>query len=176
MNKYKRHPGEPGERFWKKVTKTETCWLWNACCMNRNGYGVFASVKELAHRYSYRLAFGEIPKGMYVCHHCDNPKCVRPDHLFLGTQRDNLHDMRRKGRDMDSVCPHLHARGSRAAGALLNEKNVFQLRRLHLFKGCSSLRIARWVKMDPAGIVRMLKGENWGHVPFPKSATDIFVG
>jgi len=87
------------DRFWSKVTKTPTCWRWTAACSGR-GYGVFKyrGRQDGAHRVSWLLTFGEIPDGLQVLHRCDNRWCVRPDHLFLGTQEDNMQDASRKGR------------------------------------------------------------------------------
>jgi hypothetical protein len=75
------------------------CWIWTGSTQVR-GYGEIISngKKIYAHRASYTVYKGDIPKGMYVCHKCDTVSCVNPDHLFLGTQRDNMHDMIRKGR------------------------------------------------------------------------------
>ena len=75
------------------------CWEWTGL-LDRNGYGKMSYQGKLmfVHRVSYSLFRGEIPRGMNVCHKCDNPKCVCPDHLFLGTQKDNMHDCIRKGR------------------------------------------------------------------------------
>lgn len=96
-------PKKPlSERFWPKVNKTETCWLWTAA-KHEFGYGVIGCPdrkgKNLkAHRVSYYLHYGPIPFGMSVLHRCDVPQCVNPYHLFLGTQRDNVDDMIDKGR------------------------------------------------------------------------------
>src|SRR5574341_1528919 len=85
------------ERFWRRVQKTDTCWFW---LTGSGTYGWFSfEGKALgAHRMSWILAHGPIPKGMCVLHHCDIPRCVRPDHLFLGTHSDNMRDMWAKGR------------------------------------------------------------------------------
>lgn len=104
-------------RFWAKVNKDGPapilqpalgpCWLWTASVtgsgkvnhgqftLSRNGQ---PQVHLYAHRISWELAYGPIPDGLKICHHCDIPRCVRPAHLFLGTQADNLHDAARKGR------------------------------------------------------------------------------
>lgn len=92
--------GTAEERFWDRVEKTQTCWLWIAGTKN-SGYGVFAPERDrtyMAHRYGWTLTRGPIPGGMLVCHTCDNKLCVRPEHLFLGTPKDNMDDMREKGR------------------------------------------------------------------------------
>ena len=98
------------DRFWNKVNKTKKCWVWTAS-RNRDGYGKFGINRGWiqAHRMSWIMHNGEIPKGMYilhgpipaglcVCHHCDNPPCVRPSHLFVGTLRDNSDDKISKNR------------------------------------------------------------------------------
>lgn len=88
------------ERFFSKVEKTETCWNWTACKRGKAGYGainVNGKVKD-AHRLSYELHKGEIPEGLMVLHTCDNRLCVNPEHLFLGTAKDNWHDGFNKGR------------------------------------------------------------------------------
>lgn len=89
------------KRFWQYVDKTNECWNWTKC-LNEKGYGIFGvdgKKVDRAHRIAYRLCVGEIPAGLFVCHHCDNPKCVRPDHLFLGTNLDNVKDMFLKNRN-----------------------------------------------------------------------------
>jgi len=89
------------ERFWEKVDQGPDCWEWIAG-KNNKGYGLISvghSEQRLAHRVSYEFAFGDIDDGLCVCHSCDHPDCVRPDHLFLGTQRENLEDMYAKRRD-----------------------------------------------------------------------------
>jgi hypothetical protein len=87
------------ERFFSKIEKTDSCWTWTGS-KDRKGYGriMVGSKPCLAHRVSYEIRFGPVTKGLFVCHSCDNPTCVNPDHLWLGTNRDNAYDMMEKGR------------------------------------------------------------------------------
>lgn len=92
-------------RFWDKVEDGPGCWLWTGAILKVSGYGAFAvkGKRVAAHRFAWELYHGKIPKrkdyhGWTVCHRCDNPACVRPSHLFLGSHKDNMRDMIRKGR------------------------------------------------------------------------------
>ena len=85
----------PEERFWSKVEKSESCWMWKGKT-NNSGYGSICGTSS--HRFSWALFRGRIPEGMRVLHVCDIRKCVNPDHLFLGTQLQNILDAKQKGR------------------------------------------------------------------------------
>lgn len=110
----KRPKGDEEFRFWFRVEKTEGCWTWKAARHPRDGYGAFWNDEKRlvrAHRFSYQLHYGPIPDGLWVLHRCDDPPCVRPDHLFLGTAADNNNDRERKGRGNHpkrTHCPQGH--------------------------------------------------------------------
>jgi hypothetical protein len=94
-------PGTRIARFWAKVDRSDPdgCWPWIGHRI-RKGYGIHWAFnrKTVAHRRAYELTYGSIPDGLFVCHHCDNPPCCNPDHLFVGTNSDNMQDCIRKGR------------------------------------------------------------------------------
>jgi hypothetical protein len=111
-------------RFWRKVQKTPSgCWEWGGA-RHLQGYG-FIKRKDgaqlRAHRVSYEIHYGPIPDGFDVCHRCDNPPCVNPEHLFLGTDLDNMQDMIAKGRKVSSP-------GVRNGQAKLTEEDVLSIR------------------------------------------------
>lgn len=100
------------KRFWDKINRDAPngCWLWTACISVHGGYGLFMYEGRLqvAHRVAWKLLIGPIPGGLKLCHDCpdgDNPACVNPDHLFLGTQKDNIRDCISKGRRAEPYKP-----------------------------------------------------------------------
>ena len=112
------------DKFWDSVHKTSSdeCWLWTASCFS-NGYGQIYNpgATRKAHRVSWELHHGPIPDGMDVLHSCDNPPCVNPSHLFLGTHQDNMADRDRKGRG---------AAGSKHPLTKLTTAQVLEIREL----------------------------------------------
>lgn len=108
------------ERFWAKVDKTGSCWLWTGA-VDRDGYGSFTAFFDgqkkflRAHRFAYQLCKGEIAHGLFVCHSCDVPLCVNPDHLWLGTPADNVSDMLAKKRHLTRTDFSQCSRGHKTA-------------------------------------------------------------
>ena len=139
------------KRFESLYEKTENCWIWIGK-LTANGYGKFRSVA--ASRASYKYYIGDIPKGLQVCHTCDNRKCVNPSHLFLGTLQDNLKDMTDKGR---------RARGSKIASSTLTEEQVLEMRKMRL-SGCEYQEIAGKFGADWYTVRNVCKNNTWQHV------------
>lgn len=148
------------ERFWSKVKKTRGCWLWIAG-KNKRGYGWFRDSNgesRLAHRVSWELVNGVVPDGLLVLHTCDNPSCVRPDHLFIGTHRDNVRDMIEKGRAV-------YVKGEQHGRAKLGEKEVKEIKRKY-FEG-SVLQLSKFYRVSPSMITRILMNKSWNHLLKP---------
>ena len=151
------------DRFWSKVQKGDGCWLWTGTRSSNMGHGVLVSGprgsarREYAHRISWEFHVGPIPDGLSVCHHCDNPPCVRPEHLFLGTRADNTADRDRKGR-------HKALRGSANGRAILTEADVLAIRRRHAL-GESPLAIAKSLGRGYAAVYQAATHRSWRHLP-----------
>lgn len=152
-------PGSVIERFWSKISFPaggRGCWEW--CGKRKGGYGAFNVFNRfvMAHRFSWTLSSGsEIPTRMFVCHRCDNPPCVNPSHLFLGTSLDNMRDMVAKGRSCI---------GSRHGRALVDEALVAELRSARS-AGATVVSLAKRIGMSPVGMGYLLDGHTWKHVP-----------
>ncbi len=149
-------------RFWRNVQKSDdsSCWIWTGN-KRRNGYGrISLGAKHLgsegSHRVSWKLANkAEIPDGMFVMHSCDNPSCVNPKHLSLGTPKDNMQDMISKGRKR-VVAPV----GTGNGKALINEEIVKQIRQ----SSDSHASLARRFGVSPNCIRGVRVGRTWSHV------------
>lgn len=147
------------ERFWAKVSKAghSKCWEWLSS-RDDLGYGMlwYEGRSVRAHRFSWLLANGAIPKGMKVCHSCDNPPCVNPSHLWLGTDADNSLDSVKKGR-------HVRMMGSEHPMARLDERAVRTIRRL-LAVGTKQCDLAKMFRCSQANISRIAMRQTWSHV------------
>lgn len=142
------------EAFWSRVVRsTSGCWEWQGSTSGR-GYGCMVPQKKkvLAHRFSYQLHCGSIPPGVLVCHHCDNPKCVRPDHLFLGTINDNNQDKKNKGRCV---------RGHAVHTSKLTENDVRDIR-AERDRGVPVVAIAERYGVSVRSVQSILSKETWG--------------
>lgn len=140
------------------------CWLWTGKTINR-GYGTIAvfGTQWLAHRVGWVLRNGPIPTGLNVCHVCDVRPCVNPDHLFLGTQRDNARDMCRKGRQSFQVNPALLLRGEACGFNKLNESEVRQIRHLRS-AGASCRVLSETFGVTLESIYQIARRITWKHV------------
>lgn len=148
------------DRFWSKVDTTGDCWEWLAHRKKPYFYGQFTLRKGVfvgAHTVSYALTHdGVIPPGFHVCHHCDNPPCVRPDHLFLGTPRDNALDSVRKGRANRS-------RGENHRCARLTEADVREIRATPIPWGQQPVIAARYgIRVN--SLQKVIYGQTWRHI------------
>jgi len=144
--------------FESKIKKGEHCWLWLGG--TTKGYGRFTIRKRgsfAAHRFAYELFRGKIPLGYQVLHHCDNPPCVRPDHLFLGTNLDNTRDKMMKNRHR---CP----KGSAHGCAKLTEAKVRQIRRLYEHQEGTMQSLADRFKISIGNIHGIIRRYRWKHV------------
>lgn len=161
--------------FWKHVDvrQPDECWEWQGF-RNSRGYGQCRHNKDqrVAHRWAWEITYGPIPRGILVCHHCDNPPCVNPAHLFLGTQRDNVRDMHAKGRDrivFESDPPQ----GEKNANAKLTAAKVIAMRAEYAAGGITQKQLAERYGISPALASFVISGRAWKHVTHGRHALDV---
>lgn len=142
-------------RFWARVNKTEECWLWEGP-RNHFGYGLFAFARQTlaTHRVSFELAYGPIPSPLFVLHKCDNPRCVNPEHLYLGTQLDNMRDRQSRTGYPQGIKHHM---------AKLTENEVREIRRLYA-DGTSQISLAEQFNSDQTNISMIVNRKTWRHI------------
>lgn len=154
--KWKRRHRDLATRFWALVEKSAGCWLWKGGRVPA-GYGIFGisfRVQSYAHRFSYELCIGPIPDGLFVLHSCDNPPCVNPEHLWVGTMQDNHDDMIAKGRML---------RGSQRPLAKLDEQKV-KLIKDAIAAGMELKLISEEFHVSASTISKIKRGLIWKHV------------
>lgn len=150
------------DRLWRNVTKTDGCWLWTGYT-DKDGYGTFRRREGglyRAHRVSYELHCGPIPDGMIVCHHCDTPACVRPEHLWLGTHDENAKDRNKKGRHHPTG-PKNPQRGEARHNARLDSDLV---KRIRLEAGLSQRDLAKKYGVSLSTIQNVISHKTWRHI------------
>jgi hypothetical protein len=151
-------------RFWQRVFRgsDSDCWPWLGCQHNF-GYGVLGlggkskpgrKNQDVAHRISWMIHYGSIPVGLFVLHKCDNPLCVNPAHLFLGTQTDNMQDMTKKGRRMHGQ-RHYHAK--------LKDSDVLDIR-VRYRNGERITELAKQFGVTWETMAAVAKGRTWKHL------------
>ena len=139
-----------------EINNETGCWEWTATT-HGSGYGLFYIGNKTfrAHRISWQLENGTIPDGMFVCHSCDNPSCINPEHLFLGSPKDNSQDMVDKGRQYKPT-------GTKNKSAKLTDSDVIKIR--SLFGQISQNKIADLFDVNPSCISKIKHGHLWSHV------------
>lgn len=173
-------------RFWQNVQKTDTCWIWTGSVMWK-GYGTISDGSKQnrkdyrAHRLSYQIHFGEIPDDLKVLHKCDNPICVNPEHLFLGTNADNSADMVAKGRSVKGqkrrpeqivkgerhgsrTKPESTPRGQSHSAAKLTDAQVIEIRKRYAQGGILQKELAAEYQIGRPVICEILSGKMWKHL------------
>jgi hypothetical protein len=148
-------------KFWAKINilGPDDCWEWKSPTSSK-GYGRYTVGGKTiyAHRIAWELTHGSIPKGLFVCHHCDNRKCINPNHMFLGTNQDNVDDMVNKGRNFIP-------KGEKQGSAKLTEEQVMEIRRLYTTLECTSREIlGKLYNVSSRQISAIINREYWRHI------------
>ena len=164
----------PIKRFWSKVDKTSNpngCWEWTASITR--GYGRFSlthSKPIQAHRYSWIIHFGNIPDNLCVLHKCDNQLCVNPDHLFLGTHKDNTQDMIKKQRHQFGNnhyykrIPNKILKGCQIGTSIFTNEQILEIRQKYIPYKYSAPMLAKEYRVHLRTITRILRHETWKHI------------
>lgn len=169
------------DRFYSKIRRTDDCWEWTSA-KDSHGYGMFQIGGKAvgAHRIAWRLAYGEIPDGLYVLHACDNRPCVRPDHLFLGTPKDNSQDMVRKGRytppvidpevrkvarskARETVLRNKTFQGSNHPGTRLTDVDVLAIREAYR-AGVTQVKLGQAFGIEQTTVSNIVVRKSWKHL------------
>lgn len=144
------------ERLWAKTQKSDTCWVWiGAHLISGYGHMTINKKRVTVHRLSWEVHNGPIPIGMEILHRCDNPPCIRPDHLFIGTNQDNVDDMVSKKR---------HTYGDRNGHAVFTDDQAREILYLLRTKQATGRQIAQQYGVDETTISKMRLGITWKHL------------
>lgn len=146
---------EVSQNFLGHVEKTDGCWLWTGC-RDKDGYGHFAmnGATVKAHRASYILANGPITEGLHILHSCDNPSCVRPDHLYAGTRSQNMQDMVNRNRRMDLG-------GESNGNARLSNRDAEEVRKIYATGNFTQQMLAVKFNVSPATISNIVTNKRY---------------
>jgi len=138
------------ERFWEKVSKTDTCWLWTAGT-TKSGYGSIRinGAAKRAHRVAYEMLVGPIPEGAVLLHSCDTPACVNPAHLSIGSQKENIHDAIEKGR---------HCHGEKHWNYKISPQIIKDIQSAHV-GGATGRAIAKHFAISESLVSKILSGK-----------------
>lgn len=147
---FKIHTRSIKERLLEKVKKTNYCWNWTGRRCPK-GYALMSEGR--AHRFSYSVFNGPIPRGLYVLHRCDNRACVNPEHLFLGTQLDNMRDCKIKGRNV---------KGEKIWKAKLKENDIFCIR--NNYRLGEGRKMADMYHISTTHLYRIIRRDSWAHL------------
>jgi len=158
------------ESFWRGAVRVGPCLEWQGSSYRR-GYGKvwYLGLPWATHRLAWTLRHGPVPAGLCVCHTCDNPRCIEPLHLFLGTMADNMRDRNAKGRQglqfhaKGRQGPHVHDRGSLRASAKVTETQVREMREAALM-GVSRRELGRRYGVAHQTVTKIVNRQKWAHL------------
>lgn len=169
---YRAAPVSIFERFWRKVTKTDSCWMWTGC-VSTDGYGRIkldkpSSLNRTTHKLSWEIANGPVPDGLFVLHKCDVRRCVNPEHLFLGTQQDNVDDMLSKGRNQRGSGHYMARRGGGKGednrASKLTEAQVLEIRARYKPRTVGVDVLAKDFGVSRSTVWLVIKRKLWDHI------------
>lgn len=158
-------------RFWSKVEKADGCWLWKGSRCQK-GYGIFVirGKNYQAHRLSYELAYGITLGSVLGCHSCDTPSCVNPQHIWPGTQAENMADRDRKGRTArgtrhgTKTKPNSVARGEQVGNAKLTASQVIEIRQRYANGDHALKKLSKEYGLTPSNIYKIAMHKVWRHI------------